>query len=79
MTLENPCVKCVTFYSEEVGRKFLLGRDIKIGSKVRGSTFLRGDSEPEDIAKIFIEALKRFEEVKKIEGVVDYEKEYKSQ
>ena len=37
---------------------------------------ISGPSIPEDIAKIFIENLKRFEEGKKLEGVVDHEKEY---
>jgi phosphoglycerate dehydrogenase-like enzyme len=37
---------------------------------------ISGPSIPEDIAKIFIENLKRFEEAKKLEGVVDHEKEY---
>ena len=37
---------------------------------------ISGPSIPEDIAKIFIENLTRFEEAKKLEGVVDHEKEY---
>jgi len=37
---------------------------------------ISGPSIPEDIAKIFIENLRRFEEGKKLEGVVDHEKEY---
>jgi glyoxylate/hydroxypyruvate reductase A len=37
---------------------------------------ISGPSIPEDITKIFIENLKRFEEGKKLEGVVDHEKEY---
>lgn len=37
---------------------------------------ISGPTIPEDIAKIFIENLRRFEEGKKLEGVVDYEKEY---
>lgn len=37
---------------------------------------ISGPSIPEDIAKIFIENLRRFEEGKKLEGVVDREKEY---
>ncbi len=37
---------------------------------------ISGPSIPEDIAKIFIENLKRFEEAKKLEGVVDHEREY---
>jgi len=37
---------------------------------------ISGPSIPEDIAKIFIENLRRFEEGKTLEGVVDHEKEY---
>lgn len=37
---------------------------------------ISGPSIPEDIVKIFIENLRRFEEGKKLEGVVDHEKEY---
>ena len=37
---------------------------------------ISGPSIPEDIAQIFIENLKRFEEGKIFEGVVDHEKEY---
>jgi glyoxylate/hydroxypyruvate reductase A len=37
---------------------------------------ISGPSIPEDIAKMFLENLKRFEEGKTLEGVVDHEKEY---
>jgi glyoxylate/hydroxypyruvate reductase A len=37
---------------------------------------ISGPSIPEDIVKVFLENLKRFEEGKTLEGVVDREKEY---